>query len=219
MEALVEKLCNRFTGVSDVKQWEYISYCLSQLAFTEKSMRKLIESFKAYEHVLCEDTVMDNFRNIVNKGKKFAKPELKSNIEEFEEKINKFHNERKEQVLTEKNAQAHQQKVDSLENFMGTKKEVGESSESEITQDEETDDSLDNTKTRRSKSNAIKSRRRSDTSGEVTELELDEDEVQSSLKGASKSKMKKSSKNSQNVDPNTSSRRSTRSKAKVKREV
>ncbi|KAI3472260.1 hypothetical protein Pfo_029748 [Paulownia fortunei] len=206
MEALVEKLCNRFTGVSDIRQWEYISYCLSQLAFTEKSMRRLMESFKAYEHVLSEEAVMDNFRNIINKGKKFAKPELKSSIEEFEEKINKSHNEKKEQVLTEKNAQAHQQKVDSLGNFMATKKDVEESGESEITEDEEeTDKSVDDTRTLHSKSKATKSRTHSDASSEVTELEMGGDEIQSPL-------MKKSSTRSQNIYPETSTRRKTRSK-------
>lgn len=58
--------CGLFFG-PDVRQWEYISYCLSQLAFTEKGMKKLMESFKSYEHILSEDSVMDNFRNIVNK--------------------------------------------------------------------------------------------------------------------------------------------------------
>lgn len=105
MEALVEKLCNRFSGVTgiifppsfkyslykqfhflfslflttahidqfcldlstDVRQWEHISYCLSQLSFTEKGMKKLIDLFKTYEHALSEDSVMDNFRNILNK--------------------------------------------------------------------------------------------------------------------------------------------------------
>jgi len=52
---------------ADVRQWEYISYCLSQLSFTEKGMKKLIELFKSYEHVLSEDSVMDHFRNILNK--------------------------------------------------------------------------------------------------------------------------------------------------------
>ncbi|KAL0359611.1 UNVERIFIED_CONTAM: Condensin complex subunit, partial [Sesamum angustifolium] len=216
MEALVEKLCNRFTGVSDIRQWEYISYCLSQLAFTEKSMRRLMESFKAYEHVLSEDTVMENFRIIINKGKKFAKPELKSTIEEFEEKIIKFHNEKKELVLTEKNAQAHQQKVHNLGTFMVTKKEAEESGESEITEDEEeADKSVDNTGILHSKAKTIKSSRHSDASGEVTELELDEDEVQSPLvhrRGASKSRMKKSITRSLKVEPDTSIRRNTRSK-------
>lgn len=52
---------------ADTKQWEYISYCLSQLSFTDKGMKKLIELFKTYEHVLCEDLVMDHFKNIINK--------------------------------------------------------------------------------------------------------------------------------------------------------
>ncbi|XP_043711080.1 condensin complex subunit 1-like [Telopea speciosissima] len=83
MEALVEKLCNRFGGVTDIKQWEYISYCLAQLTFTEKGIRKLIESFKTYEHVLSEESVMEHFKYIISKGKKFAKTQLKSSIEEF----------------------------------------------------------------------------------------------------------------------------------------
>lgn len=52
---------------ADTKQWEYISYCLSQLSFTDKGMKKLIDLFKTYEHVLCEDLVMDHFKNIINK--------------------------------------------------------------------------------------------------------------------------------------------------------
>ncbi|OVA04093.1 Condensin complex [Macleaya cordata] len=121
MESLVEKLCNRFSGVTDIKQWEYIAYCLSQLTFTEKGMKKLMESFKTYEHVLSEDSVMDSFRNIISKGKKFAKPELKSCVEEFEEKLNKYHMEKKEQEMTARNAQMHQQKLSSLEDLVVTK--------------------------------------------------------------------------------------------------
>jgi condensin complex subunit 1 len=52
---------------ADTRQWEYISYCLSQLAFTEKGMKKLIDSFKTFEHVLSEDSVMDNFKSIIIK--------------------------------------------------------------------------------------------------------------------------------------------------------
>ncbi|KAE9612484.1 putative condensin subunit 1/Condensin-2 complex subunit D3 [Lupinus albus] len=80
-------------------------------------MKKLIDLFKTYEHVLSEDSVMDHFRNILNKGKKFAKLELKSCIEEFEDKLNKFHMEKKEQEVTTRNAQIHQQKFGSSEGF------------------------------------------------------------------------------------------------------
>lgn len=51
-------------------------------------------------------------------GKKFVKPELKSCIEEFEEKINKLHIEKKDQELTADNAQAHKQRIESFVNHM-----------------------------------------------------------------------------------------------------
>ncbi|OMO50664.1 Armadillo-like helical [Corchorus olitorius] len=147
MESLVEKLCNRFSGVTGIgfsvifcflvqfKQMlgngEHISYCLSQLQFTEKGMKKLIESFKTYEHALSEDTVMDHFRNIVSKAKKFAKPELKACIEEFEEKLNKFHMDKKEQEVTARNAEIHRQKIGNIEGFPMAGSD-GESVESDV---------------------------------------------------------------------------------------
>ncbi|XP_059668330.1 condensin-1 complex subunit CAP-D2 [Cornus florida] len=209
MEALVEKLCNRFSGVTDIRQWEYISYCLSQLAFTEKGMKKLIESFKMYEHVLSEDSVMDHFRSIINKGKKFAKAELKSCIEEFEEKISKFHIEKKEQELTAKNAQVHQQKVGSLERE--------ETAVSEISEDNEDDLSTEGTRLTphdESKSKSVGSEEYSHASSEVTESEQGDNEVQSSQvysRGASKCRAKNSSIKDR-VDTTISARRSTRSK-------
>lgn len=59
-------LCIISSG-ADIRLWDYLSYCLSLLPFTEKCMKRLMESFKAYEHVLSEDIVMDHFRTIINK--------------------------------------------------------------------------------------------------------------------------------------------------------
>lgn len=56
-----------FACVSDVRQWEYISYCLSQLTFTEKGVKKLIDNFKMFEHALSEDSVMNHFRSVISK--------------------------------------------------------------------------------------------------------------------------------------------------------
>ncbi|KAK9075874.1 hypothetical protein SSX86_004203 [Deinandra increscens subsp. villosa] len=146
MEALVEKLCHRFSGVTDARQWENISYCLAQLSFTDKGIKKLIELFKVYEHVLSNDAVMDHFRSIINKGKKFAKPELKTCIEEFEGKIDKFHIDKKEQELTARNAAAHQQKADAMKNITLDKNIQEESGESEAAEDGEViDPSMDGT--------------------------------------------------------------------------
>lgn len=76
------------------------------------------------------------FHVILCQTKKFAKPELKSCIDEFEEKLVKFHLEKKEQERTAQNAQTHQQKLSSLESFVVAKneRETQESDESEISQ-------------------------------------------------------------------------------------
>ncbi|XP_044478360.1 condensin complex subunit 1-like [Mangifera indica] len=218
MEALVEKLCNRFSGVTDIRQWEYISYCLSQLAFTEKGMKKLMEAFKIYEHALSEDSVMEHFRSIINKGKKFVKPELKVCIEEFEEKLNKFHIEKKEQELATRNAQIHRQKVGTMEKFVEDCNSRGESAESDTSEDGEVVDPcmegvtqcLDDVSSLESGN----SKEHSGMSSEVVESETDDVEVQSSkidMKGASKSRVKKS--NIKDVNSNISaSNRNSRSK-------
>lgn len=102
---------------------------------------------------------MDHFRNIINKvlnrlllqnyqiffsslfltivlkqGKKFAKPEVKMCIEEFEDKLNKLHLEKKEQEVTARNAQIHQQKISSMESFVVTSNAGDASSESDISE-------------------------------------------------------------------------------------
>ncbi|KAL6134055.1 hypothetical protein ACLB2K_066288 [Fragaria x ananassa] len=219
MESLVEKLCNRFSGVTDVRQWEYISYCLSQLAFTEKGMKKLMESFKTYEHVLSEDSVMDHFKSIINKGKKFAKPELKLCIEEFEDKLNKFHVEKKEQEVTAKNAQIHQQKIDSKEDFVVTRNAGEVNIESDIDEDGEVIDprneGMTNSVNETSKTACVESQEHSVVSSDLSESEPDDTEIQSPnvvLRGDLKAGSKTSNMKDQKSHLSASSRRNTRSK-------
>ncbi|XP_031273895.1 condensin complex subunit 1 [Pistacia vera] len=219
MEALVEKLCNRFSGVTDIRQWEYISYCLSQLAFTEKGMKKLMEAFKMYEHALSEDSIMEHFRSIINKGKKFVKPELKVCIEEFEEKLNKFHIEKREQELATRNAQIHKQKVGTMEKFVEDCNSRGESTKSVISEDGEVlDPSMEGmTQSLDTESNLQSAdlKEHSGISSELVESETDDVEVQSSkidMKGASKSKVKKTNIKDINHNISASNRRNTRSK-------
>ncbi|KAJ6747581.1 CONDENSIN [Salix koriyanagi] len=212
MESLVEKLCNRFCGVTDTRQWEYISYCLSQLAFTEKGMKKLIDSFKTFEHVLSEDSVMDNFKSIITKAKKFAKPELKLCIEEFEEKLTKFHMEKKEQEVTARNAQIHQQKISGMEGCAVARNEGEVSEGSDIIEDGEINDPSMEEIAQSSDSEVNRSGEYSGTSSEVTDMESDGTEVQSKV--ASKSRATESKAKVESCEISSSTRRSTRSKQK-----
>ncbi|KAJ7519949.1 hypothetical protein O6H91_20G060900 [Diphasiastrum complanatum] len=109
MEGLVEKLCNRFLGSSDTQQWQAIAYCLSQLTYGEKAMKKLSDQFKNYEHALVDEKVVDYLKAIAIKAKKLAKPEFRLAVEEFEQKVMNHHREKKEQELALHNAHAHQQ--------------------------------------------------------------------------------------------------------------
>ncbi|XP_020273026.1 condensin complex subunit 1 isoform X1 [Asparagus officinalis] len=200
MEALVEKLCNRFNGVTDIRQWEYIAYCLSQLTFSEKGLKKLIDSFKTYEHALCEDSVMDYFRVIISKCKKFAKPELKSCIEEFEEKLNKIHVEKKEQEATARNAQVHQQRLGTLKGIVTTKKSSAEKEMDENSTEVHGDGEIINGEGKENVTIEEFVLQDGDTLSEesgvssvVNKSEVDDLEVQSpktSHRGASKSKLK-----------------------------
>ena len=67
-------------------------------------------------------------------SKKFAKPELKSCIEEFEDKLNKFHMEKKEQEVTARNAQIHQQKIGGMEGCAVARNEGEVSEGSDVTE-------------------------------------------------------------------------------------
>ncbi len=86
-EMLFDKLCQRFPKCTSISQKANISFCLAQLKLNEKSMKHLNDHFKLYKDALFDDDVLKNFSSIATKGKKFAKPELKQQIEEWESKL------------------------------------------------------------------------------------------------------------------------------------
>ncbi|KAH3732689.1 condensin-2 complex subunit D3 [Pelomyxa schiedti] len=86
-ESLLEKLCQRIKIHSDPHHSRCISYCLSLLTYNDKCIRKLGEQFPCYRDKLDDDEVYECYCNIVNKTKKFAKPELKAELDNFEKKL------------------------------------------------------------------------------------------------------------------------------------
>lgn len=51
----------------DAKQWRDLSYCLAQLSYTDKSLKKMIELFPKYQNALGVDEVVEHFKTIVAK--------------------------------------------------------------------------------------------------------------------------------------------------------
>ncbi|KAI8393588.1 non-SMC mitotic condensation complex subunit 1-domain-containing protein [Radiomyces spectabilis] len=91
-ENVVDKLCQRFQNTDDERTWRDIAFCLSLLPFkSERSYRKLLESLPMYQDKLHVESVHKSFLEIVAKGRaqKLQKPELKSVIDELEQKLEK----------------------------------------------------------------------------------------------------------------------------------
>lgn len=87
MEALVEKLCQRFKLSTDERQWRDLAYCLSLFTYTERSLRKLIENMDCYKDKLHCTGVMESLTTLINNTSKMAKNEIKSLVTELSDKI------------------------------------------------------------------------------------------------------------------------------------
>ena len=106
-EMLMEKLCQRFPKCQTISQKADIAYCMAQLKVNERSVKSLVDNFKLYKDALYDEDVKKFFFSIVSKAKKFAKPELKQALDEFESKLNEESELGKENVLAgEKAAKA-----------------------------------------------------------------------------------------------------------------
>ncbi|XP_069359396.1 condensin complex subunit 1 isoform X2 [Maniola hyperantus] len=87
MEALVEKLCQRFKLSTEERQWRDLAYCLTLFSYNERSLRKLIENLDCYKDKLHSPGVMESFTTIMNNTSKSAKNEIKSLVTELGDKI------------------------------------------------------------------------------------------------------------------------------------
>lgn len=92
-ENIVDKLCQRFIAAGDQERtWRDIAYCLSLLPYkSDKSLRRLLESWSTYQDKLHEDYVYKCFVEILTKARlqKLQKPEMKVLVDELDQKITK----------------------------------------------------------------------------------------------------------------------------------
>ena len=85
-----------------------MAFCLSQINFSERGLKKLQDNFSCYQSLLSDIEVYNTFIQIITRAKKFAKPEMKvrktrqysldyicivfqAMIEEFEVKLTEVH--------------------------------------------------------------------------------------------------------------------------------
>ncbi len=57
-ESLVEKLCHRFRTTEDVQQWRHFAFCLSQVSYSDKGIKKLTENFACFDDKVCTPALL-----------------------------------------------------------------------------------------------------------------------------------------------------------------
>ncbi|XP_053684767.1 condensin complex subunit 1 isoform X2 [Sabethes cyaneus] len=87
IESLVEKLCLRFRVTTEQRQWRDIAFCLSLLSYNEKTIRKLSDNISCFKDKVQYDEILGSFKTIISNTNKLAKPELKTAVAEFENRI------------------------------------------------------------------------------------------------------------------------------------
>ena len=101
--ALVGKLCQRFAESMDEQQWRDIAYCLTQLPYNVRCLRKIIEGFQFYKVQMQDDSVYDCFTVIVGKARKTnaKKPEVHDELEEWATKLERLNQGLNEEASSE----------------------------------------------------------------------------------------------------------------------
>jgi len=86
-ESLIEKLCHRIRDSKDQSIGKDLVYCLAQLNFNTKCVRKLIDNFKCWHTLLHDEAAMLHMETICSKCRRFAKDDMKTALDELEAKM------------------------------------------------------------------------------------------------------------------------------------
>jgi len=86
-ESLIEKLCQRIHGSNDQSVGKDLVFCMAQLNYSVKCVRKLIEQFKCWSPLLHDTEAMSHFEVICSKARRFAKEDMKLALAELEAKL------------------------------------------------------------------------------------------------------------------------------------
>ncbi|CAL8247363.1 unnamed protein product [Lota lota] len=90
-ESLVEKLCQRFRTAKTERQWCDLAVSLSLLSMCERGLKRLQECWECYSDKLTEPGVYQPLLSITAKLRRGAKPQLKTQVEDFEKRLTAVH--------------------------------------------------------------------------------------------------------------------------------
>ncbi|CAH1118535.1 unnamed protein product [Phaedon cochleariae] len=65
MEHIVARFCGKFKLTEDNRHHKNISFCLTLVKYNDKALKKLIDEFPTYKHLLHDEDIYGNFRTIM----------------------------------------------------------------------------------------------------------------------------------------------------------
>merc|ERR1712032_1353421 len=90
IENIVEKFCTRMSAVEEgTKAHRDISFCLSLLQYSDRSLKRLVRCFKHYKNAIQNEQVCDVFLGIARKAQRKDKmsSETATEVEEWRRKL------------------------------------------------------------------------------------------------------------------------------------
>ncbi|XP_011702254.1 PREDICTED: condensin complex subunit 1 isoform X2 [Wasmannia auropunctata] len=100
IDTIIDKICARFKLAGAERQWRDLSYCLSLLQFSGKSIRRLIESLPLLKEKIHYKPVLMALQSIIEQTKK--KAEAKAACMELEEKIQELVEAKEDTEMTDR---------------------------------------------------------------------------------------------------------------------
>ena len=99
---LTEKLCQRFKVAENEREWSGLSFCLTLVQISDKSVAKICENIHAFSDKLVDDRVYENFITLIANIKKVPglKQPTKEILDEFEKMIEEYRNKGLEKHAT-----------------------------------------------------------------------------------------------------------------------
>lgn len=89
LENVIARFCTKFQHTEDKRQQRHVSYCLTLIKYNDKALRRLIEEFPTYKHLVHDEEIYSNFRTIIQNCSKqqVGKTDLKPIATELEDLI------------------------------------------------------------------------------------------------------------------------------------
>jgi len=86
-ESLIKKLCHRIRDSKDQSVGKDLVFCMAQLNYTAKCIKKLVENHKCWIMLRTDKEAMSQFDVICNKAKRFAKDDMKLALTQLEAQL------------------------------------------------------------------------------------------------------------------------------------